>query len=102
MNYEDTLLFESLIQIGNISSAREEEYWNQGIYTLEDLGKSCEYHMSFFNDTGFSEIRSTIENQGKDIRKIIDIFDKKTGKKDYYRVAYSIPESVMFLDITVA
>ena len=33
------------------------------------------------------------------IRKIIDTFDKKTGKKDYYRVAYSIPESVMFLDI---
>ena len=99
MNYKDTLLYASLIQIPSISAKKEEEYWKHGIKNLKDLSESLDQQLSLFGNNDIDEIDSLISDSAQNIDKITDIFDKKTGKRDYYRIAYSIPEDVLFLDI---
>lgn len=99
MNYKDTLLYSSLIQVSSISSKKEEQYWKNGIFTLDDLYQSLNQQLSFFDNNSFDEINEIISNRFQNIDKIAEIFERKTGKKDLYRIAYSIPNDVVFLDI---
>lgn len=99
MNYKDTLLYSSLIQVSNITSTREEQYWKKGIFTLEDLYHSLNQQLSFFENNLSDEIDEIITNGSQNIDKIAEMFENKTGKKDLYRIAYSIPNDVVFLDI---
>ncbi len=99
MEFKDSLLFASLIQVPRITVKQESEYWKQGIYTLEDLANHTEEQLSFFPSSQSIEIKQLIDDAGSNIDAIAKMFDKKSGKKDFYRIAYSIPEYVMFLDI---
>lgn len=99
MNYHDTLLFASLIQVSNITTGQEKKYWKQGIFTLQDLSESIGEQLSIFPTNQPDEIQELIDNSFDNINQVASIFSEKSGKKDFYRIAYSIPEDVMFLDI---
>lgn len=99
MEYKDSLLFASLIQVSSITEKQETRYWNQGIYTLKDLAQYAERQLSFFSKDQTQEIYQIINDAGKCVDSIVKKFDEKSGKKDYYRIAYSVPENIMFLDI---
>ena len=99
MRYEDSLLYSSLIQVDGITPKKEEDYWNKGIFTLGDLSDTLDQQLSLFGNSQIEKINSIIEEADRPIKKIINIFEQKSGKKDFYRVAYSIPEDVVFLDI---
>lgn len=99
MNYKDTLLYSSLIQVSNISENKEKQYWKEGILTLDDLYLTLDHQLSFFGNSQADEIDEILSDKGQNIDKVAKIFKKKTGKKDMYRIAYSIPNDVVFLDI---
>lgn len=99
MNYKDSLLYISLIQVSNITAKKEEYYWEHGIISMEDLISHVESQLSLFPSDLEREVIRIINEEGRDIEKTALLFEKKTGKKDFYRIAYSIPESVLFLDI---
>ena len=99
MKYKDSLLFASLIQVSRITNKQELEYWQQGIFTLQDLADNIEEQLSLFSVSQAEEIQQLINNADTCIDAIAKRFDEKSGKKDFYRIAYSIPEKVMFLDI---
>ena len=99
MNYKDTLLYSSLIQVSNVSAQKEMQYWKEGIITLDDLSSSLDHQLSFFGNSQIDEIDEILSDKGQNIDKIAEMFEKKTGKKDLYRIAYSIPNDVVFLDI---
>ena len=48
MKFEDSLLFQSLILLSDITAEKEAEYWSKGINTLSDLADSVEEQLSFF------------------------------------------------------
>ena len=99
MKFEDSLLFQSLILLSDITAEKEAEYWSKGINTLSDLADSVEEQLSFFSESITDEVNTLVNRGLGNINDIICRLENKTGKKDFYRVAYSIPEYVMFIDI---
>ncbi len=99
MQYKDSLLFASLIQVSRITSKQELEYWKRGIFTLQDLADNIEEQLSLFSLSQTEEIQQLIDKGNNCIDTIVKRFDEKSGTKDFYRIAYSVPEKVMFLDI---
>lgn len=99
MEYKDSLLFASLIQVSHITKKQELEYWKQGIFTLQDLANNIEEQLSLFSVSQAEEIQQLIDDADNCIDAIAKRFVAKSGKKDFYRIVYSIPEKVMFLDI---
>lgn len=87
------------MQVSNISATKEERYWKDGIYTLDDLYRSLDQQLSFFGNSQIDEIDEILSDNCQDIVRIVKMFEKKTGKKDLYRIAYSIPDDIVFLDI---
>lgn len=99
MNYKDSLLYISLIQVSNISVKKEEQYWKSGIISLDDLIELSHSQISFLPSDLEREITYMINDAGHNVKKIAATFEEKSGKRDFYRIAYSIPEDVLFLDI---
>ena len=95
MKLEDMLLFSSFLQIDGISRNKEMKLWAAGVDTLEKLKNSRSQQQSFFEDPD-DEIDGYINalKQGH-----AEAFLNKLETKDYFRIAYSFPEQVMFLDI---
>lgn len=99
MNCKSMLLYASLMLLPNISAEKEKEYWEKGIITFDDLYSSMNQQLSFFSNSISDEIDSIFSQDCVDANRIANILDKKTGKKDFYRIAYSIPDDVVFIDI---
>lgn len=99
MNYKDSLLYISLIQVSHVSVKREENYWKKGIVSIEDLISSSQRQLSLFPSALECEVAYLMNDAGHNVDKIASIFEKKSGKKDFYRIAYSVPEYILFLDI---
>lgn len=99
MNYKDSLLYISLIQVSHVSVKQEESYWKNGIVSIEDLISSSERQLSFLPSALEREVAYLMNDAGHNVDKIASIFEKKSGKKDFYRIAYSVPEYILFLDI---
>lgn len=99
MNYRDSLLYISLIQVPSVSTKLEERYWKNGIISIEDLVYHLDSQLSFIPSDLEHEIASLMDDSEHSIEKIASIFRKKSGQRDFYRIAYSIPENVLFLDI---
>lgn len=95
MKLEDKILFSSFLQIKGISRKKEAKLWASGIDTLEKLRISREDQQSFFEDTE-DEITQNINALSNEDSAF---FFKNLESKDYYRIAYSFPKQVMFLDI---
>ncbi len=95
MKLEDKLLFSSFLQIRGISRNKEARLWASGIDTLEKLQLSRGQQQSFFDNTD-DEIDIYIKAllQGDS-----SVFFERLEPKDFFRIAYSFPEQVMFLDI---
>jgi len=94
MDIQEMLLFYSFMQIPRISEKKEQAYWAGGIRSLADLGRRSNMQQTLFED-------NTVE--GPSIQALarhdIDFFSFRLPEKYYYRIAYSFPEDVMFLDI---
>ena len=95
MKTEETLLYSSFLQIKGISREKEAKLWASGIDTLEKLHLSMGQQQSLFYNPN-NEINLSIQAL-KD--EDLSFFLKKLEQKDYYRIAYSFPAKVMFLDI---
>lgn len=95
MKLEDKILFSSFLQIKGISRKKEAELWASGIDSLEKLRVSREEQQSFFEDTEDEITRNIKALSNEDPAFFLNCLESK----DYYRVAYSFPKQVMFLDI---
>lgn len=94
MNIKDMLLYSTFSHIKGISENKERHYWNNGVENLDDLNYLINGQLSFFNETSFIEKSMDSLNNGD-----IDIFRDNLKRSEYYRIAYSFPDDVMFLDI---
>ena len=93
---EHQLLFYSFQQIKGVSKIKESVYWDAG-ETLISL-RDTQYAQQTFlteNDAG-ADIQQSIDAIQKED---VDFFKERLANKYYYRIAYSFPEDVMFLDI---
>lgn len=95
MKLEDMLLYSSFRQLAGISEKKEQNLWRNNIHNLSELQDI--YHAQ----------QSLFENRETDVDHCIaslrdgDLTPFFLGleKKNYYRIAYSFPDDVMFLDI---
>lgn len=94
MDIQEMLLFYSFIQFPRISEKKERAYWASGICSLRDFSLHSYAQQSLFEDSLVEEpsIRALEEHD-------VDFFFRKLPEKYSYRIAYSFPEDVMFLDI---
>ena len=81
MNYKDSLLYISLIQVSHVSVKQEESYWKKGIVSIEDLISSSERQLSFFPSALEREVAYLMNDAGHNVDKIASIFEKKSGKR---------------------
>lgn len=89
----EKILFYSQNQIEGISEALEKHNWELGIVSQEDLRQNANLQYSIFDKNPVDLSINALKNN--DIEYYINNLDKK----DYYRVAFSYPKKVMFLDI---
>lgn len=96
MNPEKMLLYYSFSQIKGISAEKEKDYWAAG-ETLGSLAESLSAQQAFFNDdkSNYDVSHSISALQQGDV----SFFKDRLDHKFYYRIAYSFPRDVMFLDI---
>lgn len=101
MDLEEMLLFYSFSQIRGVSARKENDYWSAG-ETLRSLAESLYDQQSFFSTSNGDVDRADYDA----IRSISALqhgnatfFQDRLEHKHYYRIAYSFPSDVMFLDI---
>lgn len=96
MKKEEMLLFYSFSQIKGISIQKEKDYWSAG-ETLYSIADSLSTQQSLFGDGDCDHdiLRSIHALQNHDVT----FFQNRLDHKYYYRIAYSFPRDVMFLDI---
>ena len=83
MDYKDTLLYASLMQVSTVSEKAETAYWKKGIYTLDDLAQTLDQQLTLFGNGQVEEIDAIISDACRDISRTAKDFEKKTGKKDW-------------------
>ncbi len=85
----------TFIHLPNFGKKTEKELWEKGILSWEKYIQ-IEKESSLF----FEESSSVLnESQKAYANKNIDFFSKTLAKQEYYRLALSFPEEVLFLDI---
>lgn len=94
MNLQEMLLVYSFMQIPGISEGKERAYWSSGIRSLTDLRHHTDMQQSLFGNEAIA-IPSIQALEAHDV----DFFCHGLPVKHYYRIAYSFPKDVMFLDI---
>lgn len=83
------------IHLDKLGVHKRKELWNKNIFSWKDYQQNIEKTNLFFEDKDsilYSSINALEE-------KNIDYFSKKIKKSEYYRLAISFPEDVLFLDI---
>ena len=101
MDLEEMLLFYSFSQIRGVSAGKEKDYWSAG-ETLHSLAEGLYHQQSFFEVNN-----NNIDNTENDAMRCISalqhgdafFFQERLEHKYYYRIAYSFPRDIMFLDI---
>jgi len=94
MDIQDRLLFYSFSQIKGFSSKKEQAYWKKGIRSLSQLDSYLNFQQSLFMEDN-EEAASIRALENSDVTFFFD----RLKHQDYYRIAYSFPEDVLFLDI---
>ena len=89
----EKILFYSQNQIEGISEALEKHNWESGIVSQEDLKQKANLQYSIFNENPLDLSIDALKNND------VEYYIKNLDKKDYYRIAFSYPDKVMFLDI---
>jgi len=84
----------TFFHLKKFNKEKEEQLWNGGVTTIEELEKTYSENLLFedINNKYIESIRA-IEN------KNIKYFKKKITPDEYYRIAYSFYNDVIFLDI---
>lgn len=95
MDLKDMLLFYSFSQLKGVSEQRERDYWAEG-KTLSSLADCLSDQQSLFDDGRINDISDCIQALQKENT---DFFLDRTEHRHLYRIAYSFPRDVMFLDI---
>ena len=87
------MTFQRLLR--GVSANREAKYWEQGIFSWEDLERHLIPQDSLFVDQEhlFSKARASLE--ARDAAYFANILDRR----EYYRIPLSFPEKTLFLDI---
>lgn len=97
MDLEQMLLFYSFLQIKGISARKEREYWLSG-QTLISLDEGMSNQQTLFDEDYSNDndvMRSIRALQHGDVT----FFQNRLDHRFYYRIAYSFPHDIMFLDI---
>ena len=94
MDIQDQLLFHSFLQIKGISPKKERAYWKKGVRSLSQLDEVRNSQQSLFANEN-EESASIYALERADAAYFLD----RLEPHDYYRIAYSFPEDVIFLDI---
>lgn len=101
MDLDEMLLFYSFSQIKGVSTRKENDYWTAG-ETLQGLADKLHDQQTFF-DTDIDETGNAEHDVIRSINALqsgnMDFFQNHLAHKYYYRIAYSFPRDVMFLDI---
>lgn len=89
------LIESTFIHIDKFGFKTEKELWNKNIFTWYDYQNIVEKENLFFDDSKskFAESINALRDMD------INYFAKKLKKSEYFRLALSFPEEVMFLDI---
>lgn len=94
MKLRSMLLYYSFLQMARMSERKEQFYWNGKINSLGKLEESLNLQQSLFpGKTTATDSLEALENGD------VHFFAERLDKKYYYRIAYSFPDDVMFLDI---
>jgi uncharacterized protein YprB with RNaseH-like and TPR domain/predicted nuclease with RNAse H fold/dephospho-CoA kinase len=85
----------TFIHLNKIGKKSEHDLWNKKILTWDDYQNNIEKDSLFFDNT-CSKLFSSINAYNE---KNIQFFVDNLPKSDYFRLALSFPEDVLFLDI---
>jgi uncharacterized protein YprB with RNaseH-like and TPR domain/predicted nuclease with RNAse H fold/dephospho-CoA kinase len=85
----------TFIHLNKVGLKTEKELWAKMILTWEDYQTTIEKKDLFFNEE-FSRLKKSFQAFNS---KNIDFFAEELPKSEYYRLALSFPEDVIFLDI---
>ena len=91
------MLQNTFIHFKSISRRSENALWDRGILTWNDYLEHCPQQLRLFDNLhSTSDVQSSFEafNRGD-----ITFFANRIHRHEYYRLALSFPEKVMFLDI---
>ena len=100
MDISQMLLYSSFKQIDGISEKQECKYWSNGTITLAQLFDEIRMQKSFYPcELEKHILDNLLDLQAGRIDNIIAGLKKKSNQKDLYRIAYSFPREIMFLDI---
>lgn len=87
------LLYYTQSHIKGISTKKEADNWKNGIKSLFELRESFGIQLGLFEDDPINSSITALESGS------LDIFRNGLERPEYYRIAYSFPKKVMFLDI---
>lgn len=91
------MLYNTFIHLQHVSHRKEKELWSRGILTWDDYSKNLHKQLSFFGEQHQDDILT--ESRKAFDAEDIDFFARNMHQHEYYRIATSFPDSVMFLDI---
>lgn len=98
MDLEEMLLFYSFLQIKGVSAKKEHAYWSAG-ETLYSLADGLYIQQSLFDRNSEDVDRDVLNSISALQCGNSTFFQDRLEHKNYYRIAYSFPHDVMFLDI---
>lgn len=87
----------TFLHLPHISTKKEEDLWQRGILTWNDYGKNTCRQLSLFEE--FSQKDELAESRKALNAEDLAFFARNMHPHEYYRLAASFPEDVMFLDI---
>lgn len=94
-NEEQMYIQSTFIHLDKVGIHKENELWSKNILSWENYKENIERTNLFFDKID-SRLYSSINAYEE---KDIDFFSKRIKKSEYYRLAISFPEDVLFLDI---
>jgi uncharacterized protein YprB with RNaseH-like and TPR domain/predicted nuclease with RNAse H fold/dephospho-CoA kinase len=84
-----------------ISLKKEHSFWQSGVTTWDDLEQALKPQLPLFTDrAGQSRVLTELDLSRRAFEaKNASFFATRLPKPEQYRIAYSLPESMLFLDI---
>lgn len=87
------MTFQRLLR--GISANREAKYWEQGIFSWEDLERYLTPQESLFLDQEYLFAKARAAFESRNTAYFANLLDRR----EYYRIPLSFPEKTLFLDI---
>lgn len=91
------MLQHTFLHLPHVSSRKEKDLWQRGIFTWDDYSKTTCRQLSLFEE--FPRKDALAESRKALNAEDLAFFARSIHPHEYYRLAASFPEDVMFLDI---